>query len=139
MIGRRDAEITEARCLCDLLLAFRLMHAHDLAADWQLVLAELCHVDRLADSRFEALCLIAKRSMLALAEVRPVALAIPAHGRAIEIPVRLLPQVDVINRAVRMLPKLLIKRLHSSGEHCALPEARSVSRPFRDGWYEASS
>ena len=64
--------------------------------------------------------------MLALAEVRPVALAIPAHGRAIEIAMRLLPQVHVIDRAIRMLAELCIKRLHLIRR--ALRAARGAKR-----------
>ena len=50
--------------------------------------------------------LVGERLMLTLAEIRPVALAVPAHGDAVEIAVRLLPQVDIVDGASRLLPQL---------------------------------
>ena len=64
--------------------------------------------------------------MLALAEVRPVTLAIPADRCAVEIPVRLLPQVDIVDGASRLLPQLRDDILELRRRECGT--ARDMER-----------
>lgn len=94
MVGRRDADIAETIFTSELFFCQSFCDRKYPAAVRELFLAELCQVLYGPDSFFQTSGFFLQGGVAALAEVSPVAEAIPAYTIAIEEPVGFLPQID---------------------------------------------
>ena len=71
-------------------------------------------------SGLQALLFISQDGRRRFADIAPIVAAIPANCRTVEA-MRLLPQVDIVNRAFRLFPQRLDQGVELAGRKLARP------------------
>ena len=104
MVRVSQADVVDAFAVCQSLFCLDASDRYRPGMNGQIAFPLVVDKDILSQSSLQALLFIRQDLGRRLADIAPIVTAIPADSRAVEEAMRLLPQVDIVNRAFRFFP-----------------------------------